>query len=155
MVWVLLTMFSWRQWQEQCKVLVTKVDKTTGVELSGTNNIHSDTSRYDPGSSLALGNRQIVSDVASVDDVQPLSVLTFGSSQKPVPMYDEASSVATANGALQWFSTSGATEASQSFSIEWGNAAGSGLHYMEPASRLAPASFGIGMMGLNPWVFLI
>jgi hypothetical protein len=99
---------------------------------------------------LALGSRQIVSHVASVDDdVQPLSVLTLGSSQKTVPMYGGASSVATANGDHRWFSMSAATETSQSFSNGWGNVAGSRLHYTDPASRLAPTNFGIGVLGLN------
>ena len=130
------------------------MDRTSGVEPSGTTNIHSETSHYDPGSSLALGSRQIVSHVASVDDVQPLSVLTLGSSQQAVPVYDGASAVAAANGAHQWVSMSSATETLQSFSKGWGNVADSGLHYVDPASRWAPANFGIGMLGLNHWDFL-
>lgn len=106
--------------------------RTSGVELSRTNNIHSDTSHTDPGSSLALGNRQTVLHVASVDDVQPLSVLTVGSSQRPMPMpmpmplpmHDGASFMASANGDQRWFSSSAATT---------------------EASR--PANFGIGVLG--------
>lgn len=147
----MLIIFFWFQWQERCKI-ATATSARASAELSRTNNIHSDTSHYDPGSSLALGNRQsTVLHVASVDDVQPLSVLTVGSSQRPLPMYDGASSVATAHGDQRCFSTSAAIEAS---SNGWGGVAGTGLHYMDPASRLAPTNFGIGVLGLNQWIIL-
>ncbi|KAG0628292.1 hypothetical protein M758_1G015600 [Ceratodon purpureus] len=134
------------KWEERCKVLTAKVDRARGVELFGTNNIHSDTSRSDPGSSLVLGNRQIFSHDASViDDVQPLSVLTLGSFQKPMPIYDGASSVATASGDHQRFSMSAAAapETSQFSSNGWSNVAVGDLHYMDHANHLAPTNFGI------------
>lgn len=149
---VLLIVFIWFQWEERCKVLTAKVDRARGVELFGTNNIHSDTSRSDPGSSLVLGNRQIFSHDASViDDVQPLSVLTLGSFQKPMPIYDGASSVATASGDHQRFSMSAAAapETSQFSSNGWSNVAVGDLHYMDHANHLAPTNFGIGELWLS------
>jgi hypothetical protein len=63
----------------------------------------------------------------------------------PVPVYGRASYVATVNVDHRWFSMSTAI-----FKwMGWGEVAGSGLHYIDPASRLAPTNFGIGVLGLN------
>nr|XP_024379043.1 TITAN-like protein isoform X2 [Physcomitrium patens]PNR52919.1 hypothetical protein PHYPA_009294 [Physcomitrium patens] len=131
------------QWQERCKNLTATMAKTSVVELPGTNNIHSGTSLNDEGSSLALGSRQSFSHVASVHDVQPLTVLTVGRTQNSLSTHNEVSSAATETGSLRRHSVSDRTETLVDFANEWAGVSGNSVHYMDSAKFLVPTNFGL------------
>lgn len=143
---IFLTIVYWFQWQERCKNLTATMAKTSVVELPGTNNIHSGTSLNDEGSSLALGSRQSFSHVASVHDVQPLTVLTVGRTQNSLSTHNEVSSAATETGSLRRHSVSDRTETLVDFANEWAGVSGNSVHYMDSAKFLVPTNFGLGML---------
>lgn len=135
--------FSCSQWKEACDALTASVPKTTGMDLSGTNNIHSDTSQYDGRPHMSLGFRHSVSHVATINDVQPLSVLTLGSSQKTVSACDGA--VATTMGDQPWLSRLGAVESTHVTTNGWHGLVGSSMDDRLIADFAAQSSSGIGM----------
>ena len=123
--------------------MTASVPKTSGVDFSGTNNIHSDTSQYDGRPHMGLGYRHSVSHVATINDVQPLSVLTLGSSQKTVSAYDGA--VGTTMGDQPWLSRLGAMESTHVTTNGWHGVVGSSMDGRLIADFAAQSSSGIGM----------
>jgi len=129
------------KWKEACDALTASVPKTSGMDFSGTNNIHSDTSQYDGRPHMSLGFRHSVSHVATINDVQPLSVLTLGSSQKTVSAYNGA--VATTMGDQPWLSRLGAVESTHVTTNGWHGVVGSSMDDRLIADFAAQSSSGI------------
>lgn len=92
---------------------------------------------------MGLGFRNSVSHVATINDVQPLSVLTLGSSQKTVSVYNGA--VATTMGDQPWLSRLGAMESTHVTTNGWHGVVGSSMEDRLIADFAAQSSSGIGM----------
>lgn len=92
---------------------------------------------------MGLGFRHSVSHVATVNDVQPLSVLTLGSSQKTVSAYDGA--VVTTMGDQPWLSRLGGMASTHITTNGWHGVFGSSVDDRVIADFAAQSSPGIDM----------